>query len=270
MDQILERAKARLLEAARAAQPNAVFDSGGYASRLEDNLIKGVCRSHFETDYRAGAGRELGGKMRAAHSSAALVVNTFAPWRDRAEQMTIAGLRGFSTLRFEAVYPTGLGGTPPHLDVAVEGACTVAVESKLVEYLTPKIATFSPAYDTIRDCRSNSPWFGLIPKLRDNPAAYRYLDAAQLVKHALGLMRGCPQAVLVYLYWEPRNWREVREFREHREEIAHLQRSIGVTTPAFHAMTYGQLWEEWLSDEESDGWVGNHVDRLRQRYDFAI
>ena len=62
---------------------------------------------------------------------------------------------------------------------------------------------------------------------------YRYLDAAQLVKHSLGLMRGCPQAMLVYLYWEPRNWREFREFREHREEIADL--------PLLRAMCYGEF-----------------------------
>jgi hypothetical protein len=129
--------------------------------------------------------------------------------------MTIGGLGGFNTLRFEAVYSTGLGGTPPHLDVMAEGACTLAVESKLVEYLRPKVALFSPAYDSIVDSRCNSPWFGLIAKMRAKPAMYRYLDAAQLVKHSLGLMRGCPQATLVYLYWEPLNWREFREFREH-------------------------------------------------------
>ena len=51
------------------------LDAAGYASRLEENLIEGVRRIQFEADYLAGAGRELGGKMRAAHSSAALVVN---------------------------------------------------------------------------------------------------------------------------------------------------------------------------------------------------
>lgn len=269
MDEILERAKARLLEAACAARPNAAFDAAGYASRLEENLIEGVRRIQFEADYLAGAGRELGGKMRAAHSSAALVVNAFAPWRERPARMTIGGFSGFNTLRFEAVYPTGLGGTPPHLDLAAEGACPLVVESKLVEYLTPKAAVFSRAYDTIGDSRCDSPWFGLIAKLRCYSAAYRYLDAAQLVKYALGLMRGCPQATLVYLFWEPVNWCEFREFREHRDEIADLHASIVAATPVLHAMTYAQLWEEWLH-ADSEGWISTHVARLRQRYEFAI
>jgi hypothetical protein len=190
MDQLLGRAKARLLEAACKARPDAAFDVAGYASRLEENLIDGVSRTQFEADYLAGAGRELCGKMRAAHSSAALVVNTFAPWRERPARMRIGGISGFDRLRFEAVYPTGLGGTPPHLDLAAEGICTLVVESKLVEYLTPKAAVFSRAYDALAGSRCGSAWFGLITKLRGNPAAYRYLDVAQLVKHSLGLIRG--------------------------------------------------------------------------------
>jgi hypothetical protein len=268
MEQTLQRAKARLLESARAAQPSAAFDRDGYASRLEENLIAGVSRVQFEADYQAGAGRELGGKMRAAHSSAALVVNTFAPWRAAPGRMTVGGLGGFQALRFEAVYPTGLGGTPPHLDVEATGACTLVVESKLVEYLTCKPAAFSAAYDTIADSRRESPWFGAIAKLRSNPTAYRYLDAAQLVKHSLGVMRACPQATLVYLYWEPLNWRAFREFGEHRAEIAELQEVVGAATPALRAMTYAELWEEWLMD--ADDWGRAHVDRLRQRYEVAI
>jgi len=269
MHQTLERAKASLLEAARAAQPDATFDPAGYASRLEENLIAGVCRSQFDIDYQAGAGRELAGKMRAAHSSAALVVNTFAPWRAQIARMTVGGVSGFNALRFEATYPTGLGGTPPHLDLEATGACTLLVESKLLEYLTPKPAIFSRAYDTIADSRCDSPWFGLIAELRSHPTAYRYLDAAQLVKHSLGLMRGCPQATLMYLYWEPLNWRAFREFGEHQDEIAEFQESVKAAAVALRAMTYAQLWDEWLL-QESDGWIRAHVDRLRQRYEIAI
>jgi hypothetical protein len=269
MGQVLDRARARLLEAVRATKPSAFFDASGYASCLEDNLITGITRSQFETDFRAGAGRELSGKMRAAHSSAALVVNTFAPWRARPAQITIGGFGGFRSLRFEAVYPTGLGGTPPHLDVAAEGACTLAVEAKLAEYLTPKDAEFSTAYDTIDDSRRISPWFSLIAILRANPASYRYLDAAQLVKHALGLIRGCPQVALMYLFWEPANWREFPEFGQHREEVAHLQAAVAGATPALHTMTYAQLWEEWLAGDCQE-WIPEHVGRLRQRYEIAI
>jgi hypothetical protein len=189
MVQTLERAKTRLLEAAIRANPRAQFDAAGYALRLEDNLVDGVSKELFEADYRAGAGRELDGKMRAAHSSAALVVNTFARWRKSPSTLLLANVSGFNSLRFEVVFPTGLGGTPPHLDLVAYGPAPIAVESKCLEYLTPKTPVFSRSYDTITDSRRDSPWFGLIDLLRRDPGRYRYLDAAQLVKHALGLMR---------------------------------------------------------------------------------
>ena len=271
MGHMLEPAKMRLLDAARGAKPHAVFDAAGYALHLEDNLIEGVSRNQFEADYLAGAGQELGGKMRAAHSSAALVVNAFAPWRERVSKFALAGVTDFSSLRFEAVYPTGLGGTPPHLDMVADGATSVAVESKCLEYLTPKIAIFSRSYDTITDSRCDSPWFGLIDLLRRDPSHYRYLDVAQLVKHALGLMNASlsGEVILLYVYWEPVNDRQFQECGQHRDEIADLQAMLRCAKPILRSSTYQQIWEGWAA-QRGEPWLKTHVDRLQERYTIAI
>jgi hypothetical protein len=271
MGNILERCKARLVEAARRAKPQAIFDLAGYAAELDDNLIEGVFAEQFRADFALGAGRELDGKMRAVYSSAALVVNTFARWRTNPSRLLLAGVTGFTDLRFEATFPTGLGGTPPHLDLVGHGSTTVAVESKCLEYLTPKISVFSKAYDTIADERRDSAWFGLVDQLRSNPSRYRYLDATQLVKHALGLMRSRTSGdlVLLYLYWEPTNHSEFDDFKRHREEIADLQLVLRGTRPSLKSMPYSQLWDEWSKDS-SEPWLEPHLDLLRERYAIPI
>lgn len=63
---------------------------------------------------------------------------------------------------------------------------------------------------------------GLIPgaemfkSLQQSPRQYRYLDAAQLVKHYLGLKHSYPAKtrVLMYLYWEPTNADTLEEFTD--------------------------------------------------------
>ena len=271
MSHTLERAKARLLDAARRAKPQAMFDAAGYSLRLEDNLVEGVSRDEFEADYVAAAGQELGGKMRAAHSSAALVVNTFALWRKSPSTRFLADVTGFSALRFEVVFPTGLGGTPPHLDLVAYGPAPIAVESKCLEYLTPKTPVFSRSYDTITDARRDSPWFGLIDLLRADPERYRYLDVAQLVKHALGLMRApfIEDVTLLYLYWEPLNHADFAEFQSHREEIASLQTGLECAKPPMRSITYAEIWGDWRKGDK-EKWLNTHLDRLHERYAVVI
>jgi hypothetical protein len=84
-----------------------------------------------------------------------------------------------------------------------------------------KRAFFSPSYDTIADARAKSAFFKLIPRLRTNVDEFRSLDAAQLVKHYLGLSRCWPgkRLTLLYAYWEPKNASAFDEFVEHRKEV---------------------------------------------------
>jgi hypothetical protein len=253
-----------LLCGAREASPSVRYDGLGYATRWEENLAEGLPLAPIISDLSAGAGSELDGKLRAAHSSAALVVNTFGPWRTDPTTLQIGEIRGFSGLKFEATCPTGLGGTPPHLDLIAGGEVPVAIESKCTEWMEPKAAKFSTSYDRLNVSHGNSAWFEQIRHLRNQPSQYSFLDAAQLVKHALGLisMYGSRSVNLVYLYWEPRNAEAWDDCRVHRSEAEDFALRVADSNIRLTPMTYKELWDEWETVQPP-----LHLAYLRARYD---
>jgi hypothetical protein len=241
----------------------------GYAVSLEANLLAPLDGSVRES-FSGAAGSELRGKMRAPYSSSALAVNVFSPWLDHLEKLEICGIRGFTALSFERQCATGLRGTAPHLDVIAEGPQgIVAVESKCLEYLTPKAADFADAYDGIIDARSWSRWFDPV---RTRDPRVRHLDVAQLVKHYLGLSREFPDRslTLLYLYWEPRNWQSVPECVAHRADIDAFAAIVSDDPFRFASESYPTLWSTWEQQPECPDWLMTHVARLRQRYDVSL
>ena len=110
----------------------------------------------------------------------------------------------------------------------------VAIESKCTEYLSSHTARFSASYETrIRDARRESGWFHEMLRLIKAPQAYRCVDAAQLIKHALGLMHCYPnrRLTLLYLYWEPQNASDYPVFEEHRKRDCRVRRTDRRTSP---------------------------------------
>lgn len=264
------RALARALENHR---PSIMLDGAGYTGTGTDNLLDTVLADDFEADLRQGSGSELATKFRAAHSSSALAVNAFAPFRRFLPDLAVAARRGFTTMAFERKCPSGLDGTPPNLDLVVESSDHVlAIESKCVEYLTPKTAAFSPAYfEKITDGRRDSGWFREMVRLRSEPRAYQCLDAAQLIKHAFGLahsFQGRP-VTLLYLWWEPANADADPVFGLHRAEIAAFADRVSGSFPAFASMSYASLWKEW-GDAGPPDWLARHLSDLRARYAVAV
>jgi restriction endonuclease-like protein len=253
-------------------RPLAILDGVKWATLLTDNLVPGIELEDFQADFAAGAGRELTGKMRAPFSSSALVVNTFARWRHNPDTLHLAGITGFRSLEFEVKCFSGLRGTPPHLDLVAKMEDTVvAVESKCLEYLAPKQPQFRTAYDSIVDSRSSSSWFKLIEELR-RAHPYRWLDVAQLIKHYLGLCHSFPdqKVKLLYLYWEPRNWKDFPVFSEHRAEIAKFSERVdGDDYVTFESQSYSSLWDSWVKLVEPD-WIPDHMRALRDRYSVTI
>jgi hypothetical protein len=144
----------------------------------------------------------------------------------------------------------------------------VAIESKLLEPLTPHVADFSPAYDAIK--ARGTAWFGEMKRLRAEPRRYRWLDAAQLVKHAFGIAHTFPNkpATLLYLFWEPSNSGAHPFFEEHRKEVARFAKSIFGGGPELVSMSYPELWASWDAQPEPK-WLQTHVGRLRARYGVA-
>jgi hypothetical protein len=259
-----KRSYQTLLYGAREASPSVSYDGIGYAGNWEENMADGLPLGAIISDLSAGAGSELNGKLRAAHSSAALAVNTFGPWRTDPANLQIGGVSRFSALKFEATCPTGLGGTPPHLDLIAEGELPIAVESKCTEWMEAKAAHFSASYDKLRSSHGSSPWFEQIQQLRDQPNRYSFLDAAQLVKHALGLtsMYGSRSVQLVYLYWEPNNAQSWAECRSHRSEAEDLALRVAGSNIRLIPMSYRDLWTEWETVQPPP-----HLTYLRARYD---
>ncbi len=87
-----------LLAGARKVSSRVHYDQKGYAPRWEDNVLNGLPLADIASDFEAGAGRELDGKLCAAHSSAAFAVNTFGPWRKNATSLHLAGQTEFRAL----------------------------------------------------------------------------------------------------------------------------------------------------------------------------
>ncbi|MGD9783026.1 MAG: hypothetical protein AB7V14_12885 [Kiritimatiellia bacterium] len=245
------------------------LDDRGYAASSELNLLPGVRMEDVRADLAQGSGQELDGKFRAAHSSSALAVNAFGPWRKNPQALSLLGKTGFDFLQFEKQCPTGLGGIPPNLDLVVAGTDTViGVESKFLEILAPKPPKFADSYSRENLPQMEPSWWYLMNALKAGPD--QYLDAAQLVRHYLGL-RNQPEfqgkkIVLLYVFWEPENWRDFPEYRRHREELAAFQEQVKDSAVTFIWTTYPELWDQWTAL----GLSPDHVKELRKRYGLSI
>ena len=266
------RAGALRALAGALSETGVALDAKCYAAHYRDTLVPGVRDQDFTNDLQAGDGKELARKFRAAHSSSALSVNAFAPFRRHIGDLRIGDTSGFDRLQFERKCPTGIrGGRAPNLDVVVEGANgVIAIESKLTEMMSTKRANFAESYAVqITDERRDQGYYREMMRLRDHPAAYATLDAAQLIKHAFGLhhtFRDQP-VTLLYLYWEPRDAERYGIFRTHRLEVASFARKVAGAGTRFDAMSYAQLFAGW---QDGPDWLRAHVAALRARYDIDL
>ena len=274
---VKRRACAGLQRALARWYPDATICKNGYVSDYRDNLLTLAEPRDFEDDLKSGDGNELDGKFRAAHSSAALAVNCFAPFRRRIEDLTLPQSDVFQTLHFEKKCPTGLrGGRPPNLDVLLEGrAGIIGMESKLTEHLDKRgPSDFSHAYtEKIKDGRREEGYFREMLRLKEKPSAYVWLDAAQLIKHAFGLAntyRHEARVALLYIYWEPVNHADFSQFAAHRDEIAEFKKRVADSRPVFEAMSYQELWRFWRERTPMQSWLSGHLDELEARYGVAI
>ena len=280
------RAERIAIDRLRTLRPATGFLDGspGYLVDWLDNVVDGVTLADFEEDLRRGDGCELTdrpgtpAKFRAAFSSSALAVNTFGPFRHAPAQLSLVGVTGFRSVEFEYACANGLVGTNPHFDLfAQTDATVVAVESKFLEPLRPRAAAFSDQYqEPFRGTSTTTPlveppWARMYSRLREDPETYRYLDAAQLAKHYLGLVVSFSdrQRTLVYLYWEPTNAASLGPYRDHRREVNDFTASVAGCDTRFVALSYPALWREWDHNRSSLD-LSEHIDRLRQRYEFAL
>ena len=275
-----------LVNTYKRLNPNVEIYLQGYVKNFQDNLLTSVRIEDFVNDLLAGAGNELESKFPAIYSSAALVINSFAPFRPQISNLSfpppLSKNEVIRNLEFEKQCHTGLKGIPPHLDVLLTGSNDniIAIESKLTEILHQKTITKIPVtyFDRTPRIWKGGVYHDELVRIRDGVANYRYLDAPQLIKHAFGLtntyMKNSAsqnrKITLLYLYWEPANidsltgpLKEV--YKIHAEEILKFKTAIGLNTnPSFESMSYPELWNHWEQAVPTD--LENHVKGLKKRY----
>lgn len=296
---LLDRAKHAAADRLKGLKPADVFRSDRplYVREPADNLIPGITLGDFKADLGAADGNELrDGKARpakfcASYSSSALAVNTFAPFKAHPDALTIAGLSGFTAPpTFEGKCPNGLfevngeRSRSPNLDLlAFAGNTVVAVESKFLEPLSKKKQKLSPKYlAPFLGADGTGPvaepeWsemYKRVARMAEFPKEdlpYTHLDAAQLVKHYLGLKVSYPhrERGLVYLYWEPTNAGGMDAYKRHWLEVEDFTRRVQGCDTKFISMSYPDLWSEWQAKSIWPG-MPQHLARLRARYRFAI
>ena len=217
-----------------AAEHSCAHDPRGYVGVLDLNLFQPMS-PETKADFNRGSGGELRArtgtrlpKMHALHSSSVLACNIFDYWRGKdlgpLGEALGSGIR-FEYLTFEAQFPTGLPGQPPNLDVALwlPSREVWGIESKFTEPFGA--AKFGPAFKDKYFPEGQPVWSDrdlikcgvLAIALQKREVTFRHLDAAQLLKHALGLQMNHPRSfTLVYLYAD----QEAPEAKQHRREIA--------------------------------------------------
>lgn len=251
-------------------------DSRGYLADVVSNLL---CPMNPRTKlaFDSGSGSELQdtpsrpAKMKALHSSSALAVNVFDSWVDGDKSALQAAFQldtAISAIAFEAQYPTDLTGNPPNLDVALELAdgFTIGIESKFSEWLSPKSASklpfkskYFPDGDGLWKQQGLPMSQQLAQHMNSGAKQFRYLDAAQLLKHALGMATQLDDRF--YLFYIYLDW-PGKESEAHAEEIDQFCDLVDPEL-GFRVITYQQLLSQF---QNKPGVDSEYLEYLSKRY----
>ncbi len=117
-------------------------------------------------------------------------------------------------------------------------------------------------------------WWAMYERLKGEPEAFTYLDAAQLVKHYFGLKTYCRknavgEATLLYLYWEPEDADQYSELGAHAREADDFRNAVSDPAVTFETLSYPKLWAYWGEPAEPAR-LRDHVAALRERYTFSL
>lgn len=252
------------------------IDDRGYLASVAENLRKPMAARSRQA-FEKGSGSELldtharPAKMRALHSSSALAVNVFDNWVGRNGAPLQAALALSSevfSISFEEQFSTGLDGNPPNLDVAIllADGHLIGIESKFSEWLVPKPPTkesFRPKYFS----EDVGVWESLgLPNsqrlavdIARGQEIFRYLDAPQLLKHALGLATQLGSNFsLFYIYFD---W-PGKESDTHYRELDRFACRVG-SELNFNAQSYQDLVRALTRIEGIDS---DYLTYLQARY----
>lgn len=245
-----------------------------------DVFLPGVAVEHVLARLEAAGGNEVAsGKLANPESSAALAVNAFGWFIDRASLLPpLPGTEDAGTAcRVEVEYCARFpwsGGRHPWLDAAVfTDTHLIGVESKRHEpFRDAKTVSLASVYDR-PVWGDNMERFGAVRNaLRSGELAFAHLDAAQLVKHAYGLITDARRLgkapLLFYLFAEPLTRGEVAiaasAIAAHRAEVAVFAAAVQGDEVTFHAASYRDWLATWESGAPS---VLDHGNALIRRFE---
>ena len=252
-----------------------------YLPTVRENLFAPLSKA-TKRAFELGGGKELEdtdkrpAKMRALHSSSALVCNLFDYWITN-DTNAIGRCLGLEEnpqeIRFEVKLPTGLGGTPPTPDLLIidQSDCTTIVESKFTEPFRPKRyggkkrPPFAKSYFDdpegiwrklgLPRCQT------LAKRLSHGERLFHHLDAPQLLKHAIGLKRAYPTGALTLLWFDLVH----AEGSALRREIQKFEKLVDDEL-GFNAIRHQTVFQMLRAEALADP---NHLSYLESRY-FSI
>ncbi len=269
----------------------------GYFPTPNDNLILPSIEANVKKSYLQGDGHEWYGKFQASYSSAALVANHFGPFikpsettRDLVLPLRDKNLSDFTEVALEKKLHIPLKGNDPNLDALLENNDNIiAVESKCIETLNKHRYKLSDSYLTFikrelqkpEHMRYDKVWNELIQEKESNLSSFIHLDVAQLVKHYIGIQccfnNSTKETILLYLFWEPLNHKEIDVFCSHRNEISEFIKFVEKSsTVKFIPLSYLELWDNWgkslnssVMQNNQDFWI-DFLFKLKKRYCFEV
>jgi len=266
-----------------AEEQGIEFDQDNRCLRLEDNLCLRKINPETRREIKQGDGGELekdGGRrprMHSLYSSTALACNFFDYWRGVEDSSPLAEASKFHAkihdIEFERKFDHKVSSRWPNLDLVLTDSnqTLLAIESKFTEpfsgsnnknYL--KQAYFSGGKKRwselgLSGCQK-------LAKELGQEHCYEHLDAAQLLKHMLGLANCEKDWTLLYLWFNPGG----PEAECHREEIEQfideVSRDGGKVGGGgvIRAMTYQDLFKSM--SENLDGKHEAYRKYLEERY----
>jgi hypothetical protein len=226
---------------------------------------------------KAGGKEIESGKFSSPESSAALAVNCFGWFIGQPERLPPFpglefGIPDIVDVEFCARFPWA-GGRHPWLDAVVQTPTTfIGIESKRFEpFRNTKTVKLSPAYDRPIWGESMRGFEKMRDRLRSGAERLSHLDAAQLVKHAFGLVtegsRRDRGPVLFYLFAEPsvRNGRAIAaaDIANHRSEIARFAAAVAGDDVIFRATSYRKWLATW---QEFNGDIAAHAQAIIEKF----
>ena len=253
-----------------------------------DRFLPGVPGPDIERILDAAPGKELEtGNLDRPTSSAALAVNAFGFFLHRPVDLPPlpglerAGWPARSLALERTIRFPWAGGRHPVPD------CLVATSSALVGIECKRFEPFHGAsdYTGFSDTFWRPVWGDRMvgyqhvrDLLRGNKDLYAFLDAVQLVKHALALRAAVQSGkeyhglapILLYVYAEPDVWPgtgcQVHDDVKagHREEIASFANHVGGDEVAFSACSYRQLLDAWRRGPDQG--IARHAAAVLDRF----